>query len=68
MALRVASLDNLGVVAARLRRDAVSSQLDETGLKALLQHLRGENGEHERQKTDVCLVSIYICVRQQLAM
>jgi len=29
MSLRVASLDYLGIVAARLRRDAVSSQLNE---------------------------------------
>ena len=29
MSLRVASLDYLGIVAARLRKDAVSSKLDE---------------------------------------
>jgi len=29
MSLRVASLDYLGIVAARLRKDAVSSQLSE---------------------------------------
>lgn len=30
MSLRVASLDYLGIVAARLRKDAVSSQLNES--------------------------------------
>lgn len=36
MSLRVASLDYLGVVAARLRKDTVASQLDETALNDII--------------------------------
>lgn len=37
MSLRVASLDYLGVVASRLRKDAVASQMDAAQLQQILQ-------------------------------
>ncbi len=61
MTLRVASLDYLGTVAAKLRKDAVTSQLDEKTLADILSHLTdGEadgdevmNGnKRKRQKTE----------------
>lgn len=36
MALRVASLDYLGTVAARLRKDAVTSQMDQRSIDRIL--------------------------------
>ena len=39
MSLRVASLDYLGIVAARLRKDAVSSHLDETVIDDILRQV-----------------------------
>ncbi|XP_042884604.1 nipped-B-like protein isoform X2 [Penaeus japonicus] len=42
MALRVSSLDCLGVVAAKLRRDAVSSQLELENIKSIIQEVREE--------------------------
>jgi cohesin loading factor subunit SCC2 len=36
MSLRVASLDYLGIVAARLRKDAVSSQLNESVINDII--------------------------------
>ncbi|XP_042215621.1 nipped-B-like protein isoform X2 [Homarus americanus] len=42
MALRVSSLDCLGVVAAKLRRDAVSSQLQLESIKTIIQEVKEE--------------------------
>ncbi|XP_071519960.1 nipped-B-like protein [Panulirus ornatus] len=42
MALRVSSLDCLGVVAAKLRRDAVSSQLELENIKGIIQEVKEE--------------------------
>ncbi|KAK8753828.1 hypothetical protein OTU49_001786 [Cherax quadricarinatus] len=42
MALRVSSLDCLGVVAAKLRRDAVSSQSQLESIKAIIQEVKEE--------------------------
>ncbi len=39
LSLRVASLDYLGIVAARLRKDAVSSQLNEETISEILQEV-----------------------------
>jgi len=39
MSLRVASLDYLGIVAARLRKDAVSSQLNESIIDEIIQQV-----------------------------
>ena len=36
MALRVASLDYLGIVAARLRKDAVASKMDQNAIDRIL--------------------------------
>lgn len=50
MSLRVASLDYLGVVAARLRKDAVASSLDEETLRQIVDHLdvRDESKKKKR--------------------
>ena len=42
MSLRLASLEYLGVVAARLRRDAVSSQLRTDTIDQLLEQVRDD--------------------------
>lgn len=42
MALRVSSLDCLGVVAAKLRRDAVSSQLELENIDAIIREVKEE--------------------------
>lgn len=39
MALRVASLDYLGTVAARLRKDAVTSKMDQRSIDRILQQV-----------------------------
>jgi len=39
MSLRVASLDYLGIVAARLRRDAVSSRLNEDVISDIIKQV-----------------------------
>ncbi|XP_029434550.1 nipped-B-like protein isoform X2 [Rhinatrema bivittatum] len=43
MALRVASLDYLGTVAARLRKDAVSSKMDQGSINRILKQVSGGN-------------------------
>lgn len=40
MALRVASLDYLGTVAARLRKDAVTSKMDQRSIDRILQQVQ----------------------------
>nr|XP_020474285.1 nipped-B-like protein A [Monopterus albus] len=47
MALRVASLDYLGTVASRLRKDAVTSKMDQKGLDRILKEIPG-NDEIQR--------------------
>lgn len=39
MALRVASLDYLGTVAARLRKDAVTSKMDQRSIDRILEEV-----------------------------
>ena len=39
MALRVASLDYLGTVASRLRKDAVTSKMDQKAINRILEHV-----------------------------
>ena len=39
MSLRVASLDYLGTVAARLRKDAVTSQLNEESIQEIIKQV-----------------------------
>uniref|UniRef100_A0A8C6JW59 Nipped-B protein n=1 Tax=Melopsittacus undulatus TaxID=13146 RepID=A0A8C6JW59_MELUD len=48
MALRVASLDYLGTVAARLRKDAVTSKMDQGSIARILKQVSG--GEDEIQQ------------------
>lgn len=49
MSLRVASLDYLGAVAARLRKDAVSSQLKEEALNEVIRQVTSEMSEDTLQ-------------------
>ncbi|XP_054629655.1 nipped-B-like protein A isoform X3 [Dunckerocampus dactyliophorus] len=50
MALRVASLDYLGTVAARLRKDAVTSRMDQTSIDRILQQSQGGDETQQLQK------------------
>ncbi|XP_056146171.1 nipped-B-like protein A isoform X2 [Lampris incognitus] len=50
MALRVASLDYLGTVAARLRKDAVTSKMDQRSIDRILQQAPGNDETQQLQK------------------
>ncbi|KAM8759558.1 nipped-B-like protein A isoform 2-T2 [Acanthopagrus schlegelii] len=50
MALRVASLDYLGTVAARLRKDAVTSKMDQRSIDRILQQSPGNDDTQQLQK------------------
>ncbi|XP_014849755.1 PREDICTED: nipped-B-like protein A isoform X5 [Poecilia mexicana] len=50
MALRVASLDYLGTVAARLRKDAVTSRMDQRSIDRILQGSPGTDETQQLQK------------------
>ncbi|XP_073322109.1 nipped-B-like protein A isoform X2 [Pagrus major] len=50
MALRVASLDYLGTVAARLRKDAVTSKMDQRSIDRILQQAPGSDETQQLQK------------------
>ncbi|XP_016524957.1 nipped-B-like protein A isoform X6 [Poecilia formosa] len=50
MALRVASLDYLGTVAARLRKDAVTSRMDQRSIDRILQQSPGTDETQQLQK------------------
>ncbi|KAM4578135.1 nipped-B-like protein A isoform 3-T3 [Fundulus diaphanus] len=50
MALRVASLDYLGTVAARLRKDAVTSKMDQRSIDRILQESPGADETQQLQK------------------
>uniref|UniRef100_A0A6Q2WVQ6 Nipped-B protein n=1 Tax=Esox lucius TaxID=8010 RepID=A0A6Q2WVQ6_ESOLU len=50
MALRVASLDYLGTVAARLRKDAVTSQVDQRTIDRILKETQGNDETQQLQK------------------
>ncbi|CAN9513160.1 unnamed protein product [Ophioblennius macclurei] len=50
MALRVASLDYLGTVAARLRKDAVTSKMDQRSIDRILQQSPGCDETQQLQK------------------
>ncbi|KAM4745291.1 nipped-B-like protein A isoform 3-T3 [Anableps anableps] len=50
MALRVASLDYLGTVAARLRKDAVTSKMDQRSIDRILQESPGTDETQQLQK------------------
>lgn len=61
MSLRVASLDYLGVVAARLRKDAVTSQLKVDAIDQIIKEIQDEeqreaeeHGEHKKKKVRKC--------------
>ncbi|XP_075302548.1 nipped-B-like protein isoform X3 [Opisthocomus hoazin] len=54
MALRVASLDYLGTVAARLRKDAVTSKMDQGSIARILKEVSG--GEDEIQQLQKALL------------
>ncbi|XP_034752577.1 nipped-B-like protein isoform X2 [Etheostoma cragini] len=50
MALRVASLDYLGTVASRLRKDAVTSKMDQKAVDRILKETEGSNEIQQLQK------------------
>ncbi|XP_062870661.1 nipped-B-like protein B isoform X2 [Trichomycterus rosablanca] len=50
MALRVASLDYLGTVAARLRKDAVTSKMDQSSIDRILKEATGNDETQQLQK------------------
>uniref|UniRef100_A0A3P8QGQ3 Nipped-B protein n=1 Tax=Astatotilapia calliptera TaxID=8154 RepID=A0A3P8QGQ3_ASTCA len=50
MALRVASLDYLGTVAARLRKDAVTSKMDQRSIDRIVQESQGSDETQQLQK------------------
>ncbi|XP_030624239.1 nipped-B-like protein B isoform X2 [Chanos chanos] len=50
MALRVASLDYLGTVAARLRKDAVTSKMDQSSIDRILREASGDDETQQLQK------------------
>lgn len=50
MALRVASLDYLGTVAARLRKDAVTSKMDQRSIDRILKEAPGNDETQQLQK------------------
>ncbi|XP_024130829.1 nipped-B-like protein A isoform X3 [Oryzias melastigma] len=50
MALRVASLDYLGTVASRLRKDAVTSKMDQRSIDRILQQSPGSDETQQLQK------------------
>ncbi|XP_076842591.1 nipped-B-like protein B isoform X3 [Brachyhypopomus gauderio] len=50
MALRVASLDYLGTVAARLRKDAVTSKMDQSSINRILREATGNDETQQLQK------------------
>uniref|UniRef100_A0A6Q2XUS5 Nipped-B protein n=1 Tax=Esox lucius TaxID=8010 RepID=A0A6Q2XUS5_ESOLU len=54
MALRVASLDYLGTVAARLRKDAVTSKMDQCSIDRILKEVT--QGDDETQKLQKALL------------
>uniref|UniRef100_A0A8D1F2R2 Nipped-B protein n=1 Tax=Sus scrofa TaxID=9823 RepID=A0A8D1F2R2_PIG len=78
MALRVASLDYLGTVAARLRKDAVTSKMDQGSIERILKQVSGGEDEiqqlqkalldylDENTETDPSLVDTGISVRKRV--
>ncbi|KAM3850385.1 nipped-B-like protein B [Diretmus argenteus] len=50
MALRVASLDYLGTVAARLRKDGITSKMDQRSIDRILQETPGNDETQQLQK------------------
>ncbi|XP_065513898.1 nipped-B-like protein isoform X1 [Caloenas nicobarica] len=63
MALRVASLDYLGTVAARLRKDAVTSKMDQGSIARILKQVSG--GEDEIQQLQKALLD-YLDVNTEI--
>lgn len=59
MSLRVASLDYLGVVAARLRKDSVTSQLRLKTIDSIIMDIRAEELKDEDGNLMVCIDTIY---------
>lgn len=53
MALRVASLDYLGTVAARLRKDAVTSQMDQRTIDRILKEVNVQSNTEHSEHTHI---------------
>lgn len=62
MSLRVASLDYLGVVAARLRKDSVTSQLKLKTIDTIIMDIRTEELKDEDGNLMVCMSSNIISI------
>jgi cohesin loading factor subunit SCC2 len=60
MSLRTASLDYLGIVAARLRKDAVTSKLNEDVVNDIINHIY-EDDEHRNKSKKEDGVKIMAC-------
>lgn len=58
MSLRVASLDYLGVIAARLRKDSVTSHLKSSTINSIIRDIRAEEMKDEDDPTKVSAVEI----------
>ncbi|KAB0369668.1 hypothetical protein FD755_018661 [Muntiacus reevesi] len=56
MALRVASLDYLGTVAARLRKDAVTSKMDQGSIERILKQVSGGEDEIQQFRLEILLL------------
>lgn len=64
MALRVASLDYLGVVAARLRKDSVTSHLKLSTIDTIIRDIRAEELRDDDKPVDVSVMVILAMVRK----
>ncbi len=65
MALRVASLDYLGTVAARLRKDAVTSKMDQHSINRILGEVKRQSPPHHKYKSLVAWKKLMpVCVLQ----
>lgn len=73
MALRVASLDYLGTVAARLRKDAVTSKMDQRSIDRILKDVNCYLYQYSINNTDLVpphflLITILVLFSSRLAM
>lgn len=59
MSVRVASLEYLGLVAARLRRDAVTSRAKLGAMDSVVRDIRAEEDKDGAQE-QVCFLCLYI--------
>lgn len=58
MALRVASLDYLGTVAARLRKDAVTSQMDQRSIDRILKEVNVQSNTEQSEHAHIFRLTV----------